>query len=354
MFANFRRASARSSVGALMLFAVGSLAPSAAQAYSWSTCWDRTVKWNRGWNTMALTAITIPPGSDWDVRYQNAMWHWNNVKGSSFTYYYSRAGNTVSLGNGVSEVYGTDLGTGGTLGVTRTRYHCNRTWFFDWSYSIGIDETDMAFNTRVLWSLGPLNYGNLGSPISFESVALHELGHALGLGHEDRRLATMNSYYPNSGPLGHYKEWDPLGDDRLGARYLYPDGTTETDVAGSVFRWVGSGSSGLVYAPQTARRGDTVTLQYTVQNLSTSARNFDAGFYLSTNDYISTSDTLLGTSGFSAPAGSYGTFYRTLTIPTNIAPGAYWLGFLVDRNNAISESNEYNNNMEMPFSIRIY
>ena len=54
----------------------------------------------------------------------------------------------------------------------------------------------------------------------------------------------MNSIYPNGGPLGYYKEFDPNADDRFGARVLYPDGTTETDIAGSALKSTGSGTSG--------------------------------------------------------------------------------------------------------------
>jgi subtilase family serine protease len=52
-------------------------------------------------------------------------------------------------------------------------------------------------------------------------------------------------------------------------------------------------------------------------------------------------------------AGYTGTFTRTLTIPANTAPGTYYLGFIVDHNNAIAEANEGNNWAEMPIPIII-
>jgi hypothetical protein len=222
-------------------------------------------------------------------------------------------------------------------------------------YQYGIDETDVAFNTSLSWSTGAFNYANLGSPYSFEGVALHEFGHALGLLHENRWMATMNSYYPNSGPLGYYKEWDPYGDDRGGSRYLYPDGTTETDVAGSAFKRTGTGTSGLVSSPSSAARGSYVTIQFTFSNLSTAAKTFNIGFYLSSNNNISTGDRLLGTNyGASGSAGATGTFSRTLYIPTSVTPGTYYLGFLIDPSNAMAEANEGNNNQPMPRTITIY
>ena len=323
-----------------------------AQAYSYRTCDGNAIKWNSNWTNMYISTTSFPAGSTWDSRLQNAMWHWNNVKGSSFNFYVGRdTDGTHSSGNGVNEVYMTSS-ISGALAVTYTTYDCY--WLFGYVY--GIKETDIGFNSNYSWSTSTYSYSNpTGSPYNFEGVALHELGHALGLLHEDRWMATMNSYYPNSGPYGYYKEWDPFGDDRLGERVIYSDGTTETDLAGSALKRTGTGTSGLVSSPTSAAAGSSVTIEYTFSNLSTASKTFDNGFYLSTNDFISTGDTLLGSNfGASAGAGGTGTFSRTLTIPSGTAPGTYYLGFLVDKNSAHSESNEGNNNQPMPRSITIY
>lgn len=330
-------------------FSFSALFPFPANAYSWDECSGHKIEWNSGWTNMYISTTSFPPGSSWDVRLQNAMWHWNNVKGSYFSFYYGRdTDGTHRSGNGVNEVY-LDNDMSGPLAVTRVRYHCY--WFFGWHY--GIDETDIGFNNNVSWSTGTLNYNNLSSPFSFEGVALHELGHALGLHHEDRWMATMNSFYPNSGTLGHWREWDPLADDREGARYLYPDAATESDIAGSVFKRTGSGSSGLVSSPSSGTRSSTVSIGYTFSNLSTSTKSFNIGFYLSTDSYISTADILLGTNGAWASAGYTGTFTRSLFIPTTISGGNYYIGFIVDYDEALGESNESNNYMEMPATITI-
>ncbi|MDG9670119.1 matrixin family metalloprotease [Hahella sp. CR1] len=336
----------------LVLLATLCLAAPFAGAYTYRTCDGNAIKWNGNQTTMYISTTSFPAGSTWDSRLQNAMWHWNNVKGSRFLYYVNRdTDGSHNDNNGRNEVYLDNSLGGSTLAVTLTRYHCY--WLFGYQY--GIDETDIGFNNNIGWNLGDLNYANLGSPYSFESVALHELGHALGLLHEDRWMATMNSYYPNSGPLGHYKEWDPLADDRLGSRVIYPDSTTETDIAGSVFKHTGTGTSGLVSSPTYAYRGSNVTIEFTFSNQSTATKTFDISFYLSSNNYISTGDTYLGSNyGAWGSQGFTGTFSRTLYIPTTVAPGTYWLGFIVDPNNAISESVESNNYMEMPRSITIY
>jgi hypothetical protein len=334
-------------VAALALFA-----PADAQAYVYSTCEGNAIKWNSGWTNMHISTTSMPAGSTWDSRLQNAMWHWNNVKGSGFNYYVNRDTDGSHNGdNGVNEIY-FDSSISGALAVTYTRYHCY--WLFGYQY--GIDETDIGFNSNYSWTTGTYSYSSpTGSPYNFEAVALHELGHALGLKHEDARMATMNSYYPNSGPLGSSRQWDPFGDDRLGARVLYPDGTGETDVAGSALKRTGTGSSNLVSSPASAARGSSVTIEFTFTNLSTSTQTFDIGFYLSTNDIISTGDVWLGTNyGAWGSAGFTGTFSRTVTIPSWVAPGTYYLGFIPDPNNAKAEDNEGNNSQRMPRAIRIY
>lgn len=335
-------------LGAIALTALTSV----AQAAVWRECSGNKIRWNSNFANMAISTTSIPAGSSMDSRLQNAMWHWNNVKGSSFNFYVLRdTDGTHNSSNGVNEIYFSSAETGSALAVTFSRYHCY--WAFGWRY--GRDEADIAFNTSLAWSTSPFNYASLGSPYSFEGVALHELGHALGLLHEDNRMATMNSYYPNSGPFGYYKEWDPFGDDRLGVRALYGDATTERDVAGSAFKRTGTGTSGLVSSPLSAARGSTVNIEFTFSNLGTSTQTFDIGFYLSTNNYISTADTLLGTNyGAWGSAGFTGTFSRSLYIPTSVAPGTYYLGFLLDKGNTTAEANEGNNGQPMPRTITIY
>jgi matrixin len=337
----------------VVAFAALLFASTEAQAYVYRTCGGNQIKWNSGWSNMYISTTSFPASSTWDSRLQNAMWHWNNVKGASFNFYVGRdTDGSHSSGNGVNEVYFDSSLSGGTLAVTTTRSHCY--WLF--GYNQGIDETDIGFNSNYSWSTSPYNYSNAtGSPINFEGVALHELGHALGLQHEDTRMATMNSFYPNSGPFGYYKEWDPFGDDRLGIRALYSDGTTETDIAASPLKRTGSGSSDLVSSPSFAARGSAITREFTFSNQSTSTQSFDIGFYLSSDAYISTFDTLLGMNfGAWGSSGFSGTFSRTLTIPSWIAPGTYYLGFIVDPNNAKGESVESNNYQQMPRTITIY
>ena len=73
-----------------------------------------------------------------------------------------------------------------------------------------------------------------------------------------------------------------------------------------------------------------------------------AGIYLSTDSTITTSDTLLATvnSGTLATVSQPGYYDHqtvSVTLPTNLAPGTYYIGGIADYNNHVSESNETNN-----------
>jgi subtilase family serine protease len=74
-----------------------------------------------------------------------------------------------------------------------------------------------------------------------------------------------------------------------------------------------------------------------------------AGIYLSSDATITTSDTLLTTLTTSATLatvsqpGYYDHQTVTVTLPSNLAPGTYYIGGISDYNNHLTESNETNN-----------
>ena len=112
---------------------------------------------------------------------------WSNVSGSR--YKISSGGATTRCPSLVRECRGAqrndrfnDVGwarlSNGILGVT-------------WSTS-GIDEADMAINTRYVWNTGCVN--RTGS-FDLQTVYLHENGHVAGLGHSSDPNAVMYPSY---------------------------------------------------------------------------------------------------------------------------------------------------------------
>ncbi len=76
-----------------------------------------------------------------------------------------------------------------------------------------IDFVDIYFDTAEAWT----EYSGAGSNVSFYAVALHEIGHALGMAHEDDVAAVMNA---TQGSFG-FTINSLQGDDIAGIQAIY-------------------------------------------------------------------------------------------------------------------------------------
>jgi subtilase family serine protease len=92
--------------------------------------------------------------------------------------------------------------------------------------------------------------------------------------------------------------------------------------------------------------GSGVTVYWRTANIGTlSGAPGNARIYLSTDNVITTSDTVLGTVAFSSSlaANAYVDSSQAVTIPGNLGPGTYYVGVIPDFGNQVTESNETNN-----------
>ncbi|MBI4489401.1 MAG: SBBP repeat-containing protein, partial [Deltaproteobacteria bacterium] len=98
-------------------------------------------------------------------------------------------------------------------------------------------------------------------------------------------------------------------------------------------------------ASATIAPGSTLTLTDTTRNESSSpAGASTTKFYLSTDTTLDASDTLLGSRAISAlAAGAMDSGSTTITIPTGLAGGTYYIIAKADADNAVVEINEGNN-----------
>mgnify|MGYP003306695891 CR=1 FL=1 len=110
----------------------------------------------------------------------------------------------------------------------------------------------------------------------------------------------------------------------------------------------------MVEGPQKAQAGDSVTVNYTVENLannsSATTGAFDVFFILSTDTSYDASDTILDDVSVEADlaAGASRNTSTTVTIPINITNESYHWIVWADGYGNITESNELNNNMASP------
>jgi subtilase family serine protease len=100
-----------------------------------------------------------------------------------------------------------------------------------------------------------------------------------------------------------------------------------------------------ISGPGSGARGSAIALNNTVANQGAgNAASFTIGLYFSTDTTITTSDRRVGTRSVSSLAsGATSPATTTVTIPSTLAVGTYYIGAIADYNNSRAESNETNN-----------
>jgi len=99
--------------------------------------------------------------------------------------------------------------------------------------------------------------------------------------------------------------------------------------------------------PGSATPLQAISVTYTIRNLGqVDAGGFNLGFYLSSDSAITTADIPIGTvSVCGLPAGAQLTVPVTLTIPSGVPMGTYYLGMAADAEGYVAESDETNNSL---------
>ena len=151
-------------------------------------------------------AVGNAPSAAFSTALHQALGEWNPLSGFKFVPYYRYANPCNSSGPNGAAMAGTACGQAfgsGVLGITMYSYNWNNRF----------THAGTVFNSHVRFSIydGPLRYGSM----DFRRVAAHEMGHALGLGHENNASipAIMQPYISNTDR--------PTTDDTRGIRALY-------------------------------------------------------------------------------------------------------------------------------------
>lgn len=344
----------------LTLAGAAILASNEASAYTLIQCGTTPVKWASSFYDVHVESTGFPPGSP----YRDALaWVENKwyTQSSNLWYGFTYDDPDWSTPGKSTVTWATPFGTGGAPAVALM-------W---WDDACQFTEVDILFNQEEAYTYSTTKkdlwpYGGASRP--FQTTAMHEFGHAGGLDHTANRYNIMGQdwthIHANGSTAAAY-----IGEDATaGLVAVYGLWANAYEDLGVVhWRWTGSSggysthdrtrllncSTGKPLATYTTtpepvykvNKGQCVKLELTYENMGkTNPLSTKVGYYVSTDDTITTLDTFLSTKSFTLYRDTVDTETKRLTIPSNLSSGKnYWVGAIVDYTNAIAEIDEVNN-----------
>ncbi len=349
---------------------------STSHAYQYWICLDRDLKWSS--NTVNVSASSV---SFADANWQNALstminlWNQNP---SQFRFTRTFGDTSIGRGNGQNEVWFSNDASAldGAPAIAYYWYDCIDYWIF--GKDVELTEFDVLFDAGVAYTPFMSNKNSLyeygGGNRPFQTTAIHEFGHGLGLAHTNYTYNVMGQDWThinvNSSTARGY-----VGEDTSnGAVHLY--GLNAANIQDlSVTHWKYAGASGeysthtrtRLYSSADAvlpsaidageprynvSRGQTVKLELTYENSGKNTQSVSVGYFISTNSLITTADTRIGTGGVTLSRDGVFTTKTTLVIPNTLVSGQkYWIGAIIDDNNAVAEITESNNATYIPIKV---
>ncbi len=325
---------------------------------------------NEKWATSGFTFNANPTGFDgafakWRTSFATALTRFNDTPARLNVRVRLDNETNVAIGNGESEIW---WGPGTSAVAYNTTSPCGR-----------IIEGDIVFHNNI-------PNGGYGDNMSqktdfrgyglekrtFETTALHEVGHTVGLAHENRYYNIMGTDYTHLHTTGENSLRSYMGEDAVNGLISLYGSDTRQDLSVSAWRLVGASgqysshgrnrllaSNGAELSATKVESsctrdyceerhnvalGQQIQYEMTLENNGSHSQTVQLGYYISTNASITNQDTLIGTDTVTVSRNTPDTVIKNVTIPANLQPNTnYYLGVIIDNGGAVNEWTEANN-----------
>lgn len=335
----------------------------------WTDCNNNTP---RKWPGSGFTFNANPAGfggnyTFWRTSFATALGRFNDTPVNLTINVRLDDDTSVAVGNGESEIWWDNSGNS-AVGYNITS-PCGTTIEGDIVFHNTVSYDDSMEDKSNFW-----NYG--GNNRTFETTALHEVGHTVGLAHENRYYNIMGSDYTHVHTTGENALRSYLGEDAVNGLISLYGGSNREDLSVAAWRHIGSSgeysthgrtrlfnSNGTELNSSNASTsctgsycelrynvdlGQTIQYEMTLENNGRNSQSVALGYYISTNATITNTDTLIRTDNVTVTRNTPDTVIKTITIPSNLTPNTdYYLGVLIDSNDTVSEWTEQNNTSYM-------
>lgn len=344
-------------------------------AYQQCTSFKKPIKWDKTGLTLRANATSFPLASSRRVGLEEAIDRWNDAPGNFAYGTPNYSDEKPSRSNSVSEIWFTSNQDylDGSPAMAMTSFTCFK-----------LHQADIVFDNQKLWSYSDIRFLSVGDGFftltpyggklrPFITAALHELGHGFGLQHVNSEYNIMGSdtthIHANGEKVNYYAGED--GGD--GKAFLY--GNSGGNDLGVVHWKYGSangeysihvltGISSFIFPFVSAQSFEGVArydvfdhfayvVEFTYENNGAQTlTGIDLGFYISTDNLITTNDQLIGSGviGSLARNGVHTTKFL-VTLPNLNQGQTYWLGAIIDYTGKVNEVNEKNNATFIPIRV---
>lgn len=362
---------------ALILFLSISLVSASSWAYQYWVCLDRDLKWDT--NNVGLRASSVSfASSTWQTALSNTVARYNQNP-SNFRYALTLGDTSVKRGNGQNEVWFSSDPDAlqGAPAIAYTWWECIDYWIF--GKTVKLVETDVIFDVNTAYTPFLTNKNSLwgygGGSRPFMTTAIHEFGHGLGLAHVNYTYNVMGQDWTHihvngatarpyvgedtsNGAIHLYGTKSPLIQDLAVTHWKYGSASGEysSHLKTKVYNSAGGNLPTEVIGGETVYKvnaGQVVKVEFSFENNGASfTTGIPVGYYISTNDLITTLDKRLGGINLNLARDTVHTRKDNITIPSGLASGTRrWIGAIIDETDSKPEAIEANNATYLPIKI---